>query len=210
MAEDKKEYTYTLEDLIGFRPMMLAPELRSKEFVGKYGEEIARESIDTIVKDTSKYIGVKPQFLERHLRTVHKENFINEYTGAYLEALSSQKISDLRKHYDDLFTRYFTPENLPKINEAFNSDKKYSEIVSEYAKVAEKAKNAAGNFTKEEQEKAKKELQNLNKIVIPLQDYENERLDALKKPIYETAKKKRYNSLVEEDKKGEEGEAEAA
>jgi hypothetical protein len=212
MAEKEAQATprYNLEDMVGFRPLMLVPEFTSREFVSKYGQEATRKSIDNIIEPAALYIGVKQRFLDRHLRTIDKDAYIKEYTEAYTEARAGATISELRKHYDDIYKEYFTPEKLAIVDAAIkaNADKKYSEIMSEYAKVAEKAINKAGNFTEEEQKKASEELTRLNMIVAPLQDYETERLDALKKPIYKKVKKEYYNSLVPEEKK--EGEAEEA
>jgi hypothetical protein len=191
MAEE--DYQYNTEDIGRYRAVALIPEFLEEKNLG---------ALENTLIELSKNIGVRekdrkgvasifsnPQSLEKTLEI---------FGESYKNSLYSQKIKDLREYYSSSFEDVYTEENLPKVNEIFNSDIKYEEISRRYNN-AKKFMELQGNEYKEQREQAKKDYAELSKVVVPLQEFENFELDKIRDPARKEALKKRLNSMYQEE-----------
>ena len=191
---------YTPQDVIDYRPIVLALE---------YNKEKNQEGLEKVVSQTLHNItgGTKDRNRENIRKSLNTESFIKVFAGEYQNALAFVTIRDLRELYSDSFKGYFSEENLPKVNAVFDSDEKYGDFVNRYNALAEKAKSPTNNFTEEEKKKAQEELQELDKIRLPLEEFEKIELDKIKGPIDKDSLKKRLNDMYKEPEKKEGEEA---
>lgn len=196
--EQEQKEKYSVTDIAKYRPMALAPEFLKAKDMGTLEE--------TIVNFFEKGLGVKNKgdieaAVKPYMTNQNAlQSFIGNFVGRYNESLYSQKIEDLRELYDSSFKKYFTEDNLAKVDEVFSSEDTYESILNKYAKAAEIAKSETGNFTDEQKKKAEKTIQQLNKILMPLQAFEAGKIDDLRKPITEKVLRKSLNALYEEKK----------
>jgi hypothetical protein len=191
-----EEYKPVPEDIKRYRAVALAQEYMKEENEG--GLE---KAILALLKDG---IGVKTDDDAKDLKDSLNPNFIKNFDYKYKKALESITLRDFRGLYDGLFKEYFTGEDLEKANELFDSDETYGSFMKKYAALAEKAKSPTDNFSKEEKESAKKQIMALNRIAIPLQDFEKTEINKMRAPIEKTSLKERikdaYNPKQEEKK----------
>lgn len=184
-----EEYQYTLKDITRYRPIGLANE---------FAESGDQGGLEKTLGSVLRNIEIKEEEIEDLSKTLNPENFMKVYSGKYQKALFSQKLRDLRKLYSGLFEELYTKENLAKVDELFDSNVTYEEFMEKYAKVGEIAKSKTDNFTKEQKEKAQKDLKELNKIAFPLQKFERLELDGLKGIINRESLGTELNSMYEE------------
>jgi predicted O-linked N-acetylglucosamine transferase (SPINDLY family) len=176
----------------------LAPQLIEQKDMGALEETLMSFQEGTGVQrneDTEDAIRIMvkhPQALSEYL-----ENFI----GKYEQELNASTLKDLRGEYSDLFEKFYSKANLPKVNKLFDSYTTYAKIMEQYNSVKEKATSKTSNFSDEQKKQAKSELEELSKIVSPLQAFESLRIQSLGEPIGESSLRKALNSAYEEKPK---------
>lgn len=198
MAEEK-EYTYTTEDIGRYRPIALAPE-----YVEEYKRTKDRSGLDKVIETVlTEGLEVRKDEVKDLSKTLKLDDFISVYAGKYQKALNGAKLRELRVLYDSLFKKYYYEDNLPKVNEDFNSNETYGDFIKRYEKVAETAKSETDNWSKEQKEQAQKDLEKLNKIADPLIEFEKRELNYLRDPIDDESLTKRLNARYEKKPKSE-------
>ena len=199
--QEEKGYKYFPEDIEIYRPIALAPELLEKKDMGGLVETILKFFENLGVKEERYREGLvesiyaSPEGLEAFV----KDNLENKYQ----KALYNQKIKDLRELYSDLFEKFYSEENIAKVDKVFNSDETYESLVKRYTELGEIAQSKTDNFSDEQKKKAQKELKELNKVVMRLQEFENIKLYELRGPINEESLKKKLNEMYKEEKRQE-------
>ncbi|RLG15351.1 hypothetical protein DRN69_03105, partial [Candidatus Pacearchaeota archaeon] len=160
--QEEKGYKYFPEDIEIYRPIALAPELLEKKDMGGLVETILKFFENLGVKEERYREGLvesiyaSPEGLEAFV----KDNLENKYQ----KALYNQKIKDLRELYSDLFEKFYSEENIAKVDKVFNSDETYESLVKRYTELGEIAQSKTDNFSDEQKKKAQKELKELNKV----------------------------------------------
>ncbi len=189
MAENTQK-----EGIARYRTIALAPQLIEQKDMGGLEEALIcfREGVGVQRnQDTEEEIRImvkNPQTLNEYL-----ENF----TGKYQKELMTSTLKDLREEYSDLFGKFYTKANLPKVNKLFDSGITYGKIMEQYQSLKEKATSKTSNFSDEQKKQAKSELEELSKIVAPLQAFESLKVQSLGVPIDETNLGKALNAPYE-------------
>lgn len=192
-----EEYKYDTKDIGIYRPIKLVPEFAEQGNIG---------ALEKTIKDLGKNIGVRDKDLKDvaalFANPQNLENTIKIFSGKYNKAFNSQKLSDLRSFYGDYFKEFYTEENLPKVDEVFNSEEVYGDIIEKYNDAVTSTKLQSEKY-KGQKEQAEKDVKELSKIVLPINSFEDFELDTLRKPANKESLKKILNSLYEEKKESE-------
>jgi len=200
--ESQEQNPYTTEDIKRYRPIALAQEQAKDE------DNLKNGKLEQTLLKFNEEAGIKyerQEDAETAARTlVSNPRALQEYIANFGEkfgkALEGSTIGQLYELYSEKFDSYLSPESLAKAQEIFeaNADRKYGEFMEDYIATGEIVKSKTDNFTKEQKEKAKEKLKYLNKIMVPLNAFENLELKALEGPIDKKTLGKQLNSLYEE------------
>ncbi len=188
-------------DIARYRTIALAPQLIEQKDMGALEETLMsfQEGIGVqINEDTQDAVRI----MMKHPQTLNE--YLENFMGKYQKELMASTLRDLRGEYSDLFYKFYSKENLPKVNKLFDSGITYEKIMGKYKSVKEKADNVANNFSEDEQKQAKIEVEELNKIMIPLTEFEKLEVGKLGKPIEESSLRKALNAAYEEKPKDKE------
>ena len=188
------EYQYNAKDIEAYRPINLAPEFAKQGNIG---------ALEKTIKDLGKNIGVRDKDLEDVASIFGSpealNSFVKVFSKKYQTAFNSQKISNLREFYGDAFKKFYTEENLPKVNDVFSSDAVYGDVLKKYND-AVRLMELESEEHKGQKEQAEKDAKELSKIVLPIMEFEKLELDKIRVPANEEALKEGLNSLYEEKK----------
>lgn len=203
VVEEKREAEdYSIEYIKNYRPIAL---------VGGFQQAGDRSTIDKIIIDIFKTITPKTRNADREgiLRAIKSSeqgvaNFVNHCAEQYQENLNNTKVSELRNLYDDWFKKFYTPENLVKVDEEFKLEDTYIELKKKYDKENEIVKSETGNFSEEQKKAAKEKADKLERIILPIEQFEIKEIEKIKGPVSDDSLKQRLNAHYEEKKKEEE------
>lgn len=196
-----EEYKPVPEDIKRYRAIALAQEyLKEKDQGG------LEKAISTFL---AKGLGVKQGHDADDLATSLKRvtpDFIENFYSKYQKAFQGSTLKQLRELYDSQFKEYFTEEDLAKADEVFDSDETYGDFIKNYQAIAEKATSQTSNFSDEEKKKAQKQLQILNKIALPMEEFEKLEINKMRAPIGKDILKEKIKDAYnpKEEKKQEE------
>lgn len=196
----KEEYDYTCDDIARYRSIALMPELLEQNDQGGLEETVTSfvEGLGAKLKQDNE--GITSSILASQQSL---QNFMSNFGDKYQKALGSSTLKDLRGLYSDSFEKFYDAGNLGKVNQLFASDRTYGDFIMEYQTVAEKAQSKTGNFSDEQKKQAKEQMNELNKIMLPLSEFEKIELSKLKDPIDGNSLKKKLNSMYEQAEKSE-------
>lgn len=189
-----EEYKYTFEDIARYRPIMLAPEFVENEDLGSLEETLINfaEGLGVDKKDVDGIVATAKTSQQS------LQNFISIYSNKCQKALGSATLKELRGLYSNSFEEFYSEKNLLKVNEIFNSDETYGSFIKKYAKMTEIIQSKTDHFTEEQKKKAQEDVSELNKIMVPLIEFEKIELESLKGPVNENSLKKKLNLMYEE------------
>ena len=183
------------KDIARYRTIALAPELIEQKNMGALEETLLSfqkgigVEVNEDTRDSLRMMFKHPQFLQE---------YIGNFVGKYQKELYTSTLKELKAEYSDLFAKFYDEKNLPKVYQLFDSDITYGKIMEKYNSLKEKADSKTNNFNDEQKKKAKVELEELSKIVDPLQAFESLKIKALEGPIEETSLRNALNFAYEE------------
>jgi len=124
------------------------------------------------------------------------------YLKKYQESRGKSTIGELFALSEDFLNENYTPENMVKAREIFNSkaNSTYESLRGDYEKAKEILKSKTDNFTEEQKKEAEEKIVKLEKVLAPLDEFETYQLEKLREPIAKAARKARLNEQYEEKK----------
>lgn len=170
-----EEYKPVPEDIKRYRAIALAQE---------YAKEGNRGGLEQAVSTfLTKGLGVKLNHDARDLAASLNPNFRDNFYEKYQKSLNSISLRNFRELYDGLFKEYFTEEDLQKADSIFDSDETYASFMEKYNLIKEVVQSKTSRYSKKEKEKAMKELMILNRVALPLEEFEKLEIDKMRNPI---------------------------
>ena len=169
-------------------------------------QQAAKEKNNTAVIESTEYflrnLGISEEDAKLLMPTALEglEKLVNGFIPKFGKVLGSAKLSDLRNYYSDSFEKFYTKENLSKVDEIFDSSDTYESIAKKHAKAKEIVESNTGNFSDEQKEKAEKDLKKLERIVVPLDEFMKLKVEKAMEPYRTKSLKEEMNSAYEEKK----------
>ncbi len=188
-----------LEDLKRYRPAAVA-----LNFYQEKNETAAKSTLEKLV--TTLDLGKDGPVAVDAIRKSEKGDQLlaNEFALKYQESLMGAKINEMFEFYSSEFREYLEGNVYNEAKKVFEKygNENYKDILSKVIGAKELLDSKRPNITEEEKQGAKDILQEYGKITMPLQSFENLRMEALSKPMAKEALKKDLTEMFK-PKKGE-------